>query len=170
MMEKVKPMAYATFEQDIFIKVSPDTARDFLASMKNHPRIHPLIVSITPLAPATDPDGTVVQRYRIRDRMRLGPLTVAFTYHATTRLSAPDTLKLEAFQFPRIQLFNTTRFAAEGDGTRVSEQVSIEAPRLLMGIVLQQARQSHQQMLANLKQQLEAAVAAPSSPSEDQPS
>jgi ligand-binding SRPBCC domain-containing protein len=157
-------MAHAAFEQDIFIKALPDTARAFLATMKNHPRIHPLIIAITPLEPTTDPDGTVVQRYRIRDRMRLGPLTVAFTYHATIRLSAPDTLKLEAFQFPRIRLFNTTRFAAEGDGTRVSEQVSIEAPRLLMGIVLQQAQQSHQQMLANLKQQLEAAAgAAPSS-------
>ncbi len=150
-------MAQAAFEQDVFIKTAPKTARDFLAAMTNHPKIHPLIVSITPLAPTTDPDGTVVQHYQIRDRMRVGPFTLVFRYHATTREHGPDELKLSAFQFPGIKLFNTTRFVAEGDGTRVSEQIRIEAPRLLMGTVLRQAQQSHQQMLSNLKRQLEAA-------------
>ncbi len=149
-------MAHAAFEQTIFIDASPDLAQDFLASMKNHPKIHPLIVSITPLAPTTDPDGTTVQHYRIRDRMRLGPFRIAFNYPATTRLGGPGELKLEALQFPRIRLRNITRFVAEGAGTRVSEDVQIEAPRLLMGTVLREARQSHQQMLANLKKQLEA--------------
>ncbi len=153
-------MAHAAFEQAIFIDAPPDRAQDFLASMQNHPQIHPLIVAIIPLPPTIDPDGLTVQHYHIRDRMRLGPLTIAFTYHTTTRLVGPGELKLEAFQFPRVRLFNTTRFLAEGAGTRVSEEVHIEAPRLLMGIVLRQARQSHQQMLANLKQQLEAASGA----------
>jgi len=157
-------MAHTTFEQDIFVNASPETARAFLAAMKNHPKIHPLIVAIEALDPMTAPDGTPVQRYHIRDRMRLGPFTIAFTYLATLRTGTLGELIFEAFQFPRIRLFNTTCCLPEERGTRVKEEVKIEAPRLLMGTVLRQARQSHQEMLANLKQQLEEAQGAASAP------
>ncbi|SRR5579883_309790 len=157
-------MAHAAFEQDIFVSVPPEMVSNFLAAMQNHPQIHPLIVAITPLDPTTGQDGRLVQRYHIRDRMRLGPFTLAFTYLATLQTDAPGELHFEAFQFPRIRLSNTTRCLPEGTGTRVSEQVQIEAPRLLMRTVFQQARQSHHHMLLNLKRHLEAAQATASAP------
>lgn len=149
-------MAQRYFEQDIFVEAAPETARVFLASLQNHAKIHPLIIAVQSLGESKTPDGLVVGHYNIRDRMRLGPFTLRFTYRVNQWLDAEGNWHSEAFQFPRITLRNTTRFLPEGSGTRLKEEVRIDAPRLLSSFVFQQARESHRQMLLNLKKQLEA--------------
>lgn len=149
-------MTQTYFEQDIFIDTTPETARAFLASLQNHAKIHPLIVTVQSLGESKTPDGLVVGHYNIRDRMRLGPFTVRFTYRVHQWLDAEGNWLSEAFQFPRITLRNTTRFLPEGSGTRLKEEVRIDAPRWLSAFVFRQAWESHRQMLLNLKKQLEA--------------
>jgi hypothetical protein len=153
-------MTQTYFEQDIFVEAAPETARAFLASLQNHAKIHPLIVAIQPLGESKTPDGLVVGHYAIRDRMRLGPFTMRFTYRVNQWLDAEGNWLSEAFQFPRITLRNTTRFLPEGSGTRLKEEIYIEAPRWLSTFVLQQARESHRHMLLNLKKQLEAPMSS----------
>lgn len=148
-------MTQTSFEQAIFVEAAPETARAFLASLHNHAKIHPLIVAIQSLGETTTPDGQVVGHYKIRDRMRLGPFTTSFTYRVNQWLDAEGNWLSEAFQFPRITLRNTTRFLPEGSGTRLKEEIRIDAPRWLSRFVFQQAQESHRHMLLNLKHLLE---------------
>ena len=51
-------MAERSFEHDIFIEAAPEVVYNFLASQTNHQKIHPLIVSITPLPDEPDKPDT----------------------------------------------------------------------------------------------------------------
>jgi len=149
-------MTQASFEQDVFIEVPPETVRAFLAALTNHSKIHPLIIAIEVLGTSSSPEGIEVGHYKIRDRMRLGPFTMTFTYRTNQWLDVQGNWVSEAYQFPRIMLRNTTHFLPEGSGTRLKEEIRIDTPRLLARFVYRQAFDSHRQMLHNLKKQLEA--------------
>lgn len=144
-------MAHSSFTIDTFIQASPDALRRFLAPLDNHTKIHPLIISIQQDGTMTSNDGTILQRYRITDRMKLGPFTIQFTYRVTNRLGPSGEIIYEAFQSPRIHLYNTTFLQPEGDGTRLREDVQIDAPAILLQTVYKGAIQSHQEMFARLK-------------------
>ncbi len=148
-------MTNARFEQEIFIQTPPEKALGFMENVENHLKVHPLMVSIRLLETSTAPDGTPVQSYAIRDRMRLGPLIIRFTYHAALQVRPEGELIFDAFQFPRIKLHNIFRFQPEEAGTRVKEEVNIQAPRFLIKMVYEQAQQSHRRMWLNLKELLE---------------
>ena len=113
-------------------------------------------MAIQSLGESKTPDGLIVSHYTIRDQMRLGPLTMRFTYRVHQWLDTGGNWLSEAFQSPRITLRNTTRFLPEGSGTRLKEEIHIDTPRWLSSFVFRQARESHRQMLLNLKKQLEA--------------
>jgi ligand-binding SRPBCC domain-containing protein len=149
-------MTQTYFEQDIFIEAPPERVRAFLAALTNHARIHPLIVTIDALGTTKTSDGIEIGHYKIRDRMRLGPFNLTFTYRVNQWLDAQGNWLSEAFQFPRIILRNTTHFLPEGSGTRLKEEIRIDTPRLLARFVFRQAHDSHHQMLLNLKKLLEA--------------
>ena len=148
-------MANTAFEQDIFIAVQPEVVRDFLSTLHNHPKIHPLIIDVRHTNTTTAPDGTQVNHYLIRDQLRQGPFTYKITYRVTMNVNDAGAIISDAYQFPRIYLHNETHFLPQGNGTRVKERVEIRAPRLLIGIVYQQAILSHRKMLENLKSVLE---------------
>jgi ligand-binding SRPBCC domain-containing protein len=154
-------MAEAHFEQEIIIQAPLEDVLAFMEKMENHQKIHPLVVSIRLIESASAPDGVPIRNYAIRDRMRLGPLTISFTYHTAFQVRPGGELILDATQFPRILLHNIFRFQPEGAGTRVKAEVNIQAPRLLIKTVFEQAQQSHRQMWLNLKTLLEAQGAAP---------
>ncbi|GCE23399.1 SRPBCC family protein [Dictyobacter kobayashii] len=151
-------MAQKIFEQDIYIAAPPEKVKTFLTSLHNHRQIHPLIVDIQLVeTPITHADGSLVSHYRVRDRIPLGPFTISVTYSVTMQITANGDLNSTAAQFPAVYLFNTTKCSVEGDGTRVSEYIKIQAPALLMGTTYKQASQSHVQMFQRLKQLLENA-------------
>ncbi len=154
-------MATTQFTQEIVIQAPPENVLGFLDNADNHPKIHPMVVGIRLTETTSAPDGTPVRNYAIRDRMRLGPFTIRFTYRAAFQRRSGSELVFDAVQFPRIKLHNIFHFQPEGMGTRVTEQVNIQAPRLLIKTVYEQAQHAHQQMLLNLKKQLEEQGAAP---------
>lgn len=153
-------MARAMFTKSIYIAASPSVVKASLADYSHHSVIHPLIVRVEALAPTTTPEGTALRRYKITDRVRMGPFTFPITYLATISESADGALVSDAYQQPRVHLHNVTRFQPEGDGVRVEERVDINAPRLLVSYTLKQASQAHEKMLANLKTMLESGAQA----------
>ena len=145
-------MAHSSFTLDTFIQAPPEALRIFLASLDNHPKIHPLIISVQHASPIMSADGTeLLQCYRITDRMKIGPFTIHFTYRVTNRVGQTGEIIYEAFQSPRIHLYNTTFLLPERNGTRLKEDVQIDAPSILMKTVYKGAIQSHQEMFARLK-------------------
>jgi hypothetical protein len=148
-------MAQASFEQDIFIQTSPEKVRAFLSNLDNHPQIHPLIVNIRHTQTSTASDGTVINQYVIRDRMKQGPFLMTFTYRVEMNINVQGEIIYDAHQFPGIYLHNTTQCLAEGSGTRVKERVEITSPGLLMNTVYTQGQSSHAEMFKNLKKVLE---------------
>lgn len=157
---EVVAMAHRTFEQSLYIAASPALVREHLASYEHHDIIHPMIAAVRELDPQYLADGTTQLCYAITDRMRLGPLTLRFTYLATICEDADGELVSDAYQRPRVHLRNTTRCEASGAGTLVHERVTVEAPRPLVGFVLRQAQRAHRALLANLKALLESPVPA----------
>lgn len=148
-------MAHTSFKQDIFIATSSEKVTDFLVGLNNHSQIHPLIVKVEQTASSTAEDGTEIKHYKIRDRMKQGPFTIAFTYDVTIGINTQGEIVSDAYQKPGIHLHNITRCLPEGNGTRVTEYVEITAPRLLIQTVFKQGLASHKEMFANLKKVLE---------------
>ncbi|GLV56794.1 hypothetical protein KDH_36330 [Dictyobacter sp. S3.2.2.5] len=148
-------MAQSSFEQDIFIHASPEEVKTFLSTLDNHTQIHPLIVNIRHTHTSTAPDGTTINHYVIRDRMKQGPFLMTFSYRVEMSINAQGTIVYDAHQTPGIYLHNTTQCLAEGGGTRVKERVEITSPGLLAKTVYTQALASHQEMFIKLKQLLE---------------
>ena len=148
-------MPQTSFEQDIFISTSPEKVKNFLTTLSNHRQIHPLIVNIQHTATTTATDGSEVNHYKIRDRMKQGPLMFSFTYDVEMSINAQGEIVFDAHQSPGIHLHNITRCHPEGAGTRVIERVEITAPSLLIKTVYKQGLASHQEMFVNLKKLLE---------------
>jgi hypothetical protein len=148
-------MAQSSFEQDIFIQASPITVKTFLSTLDNHKQIHPLIVDIRHTHTSTAPDGTTINHYVIRDRLKQGPFTMTISYRVEMSINAEGTIVYDAHQSPGIYLHNTTQCVPEGNGTRVKERVEITSPGLLAKTVYTQALASHKEMFSDLKKLLE---------------
>jgi hypothetical protein len=148
-------MAQATFTQRIWIAAPPTTVEAALAAYRDHSRIHPLIVAVRQIASQSAPDGGALDRYIITDRVPFGPLRLPATYLATIWRAADGALVSDAYQFPRVHLHNVTRCQPEGVGTRVDEDITIQAPGPLIRYVRRQALAAHRDLLANLKRFLE---------------
>lgn len=139
-------MRHTAFEVSVVVPAEPDEVRDFLADLRRCARIHPLIVRVDRLGERMPG----VHRYRIRDRMRLGPMTIAFSYLVETTRTAEGDIVSDAYQFPRIHLHNVTSFTPVEGGTLVHEQVTITAPRFLVNTVRREGSRAHRVMLDNL--------------------
>jgi ligand-binding SRPBCC domain-containing protein len=144
-------MAQTSFEHDIFIHASPEKVRAFLSTLDNHTQIHPLIVNVRHSETSTASDGTVIDHYIIRDRMKQGPFLLTFSYRVEMSIDTTGVIVSDAHQFPGIYLHNRTQCLPEGSGTRVKESVEITAPGLLLKTVYTQALSSHKKMFEKLK-------------------
>jgi|SRR5579883_660975 hypothetical protein len=149
-------MAQTTFDQDIFIAAPLERVRTHLtALMTRIEEIHPLVIATQHVKTTTAPDGSAIEHYRVRDRMKLGPFSITFTYRVEMSASPEGRLVSHAYQSPGIHLYNTTWCEPEGNGTRVREHIEITAPRLLMNITYNGAATAHQELFAKLKARLE---------------
>jgi hypothetical protein len=148
-------MAERRFEQSIEIGVAPELVHAFLADLHNHRELHPLIERIEELPP--DPRRPTVRRYRVTDRMRLGPLWFHISYLAELKSLPPDEIAAAAWQTPRIEVLTHYQAApASGGGTRLREEVLMKAPLLLIGYAHRQAEAAHRETFAKLKVLLES--------------
>lgn len=153
--------ATATLYNQVDIAVAPARVGKFFADFKNFTAIHPLMVAIVDRVPRPDvPDdpGALARKwYKVTDRLPCGPLTLHIRYDVALCAAGPQALRFEAWQWPRIHLHN--RISWHGlpqGGTRVQEELALQAPGLLLPLVQRMAQAAHADSFARLKKRLEA--------------
>ncbi len=132
------------------VPAAPELVRAFYTDLHNIQCVHPLVVSVHSTGRTNGPDG-YVEEYRVRDRIALGPLTLAIGY--TARLAVPirGDVVTEARQFPGVRLDGVVSFDPVGSGTRITERLRIAAPRPLAAVTVRQAVAAHAEMLAGIR-------------------
>lgn len=142
-----------TFTTEIYIQAAPERVIEFLADLSAHDKIHPLIVSVEEV----DVPEEQFRRYRITDRVPMGPFKIKAIYEADIWRTDDGNLKSIARQSPGVVLHNTTTATPQQGGTLLREVVSVKAPALLQRFVFRQAEESHQKMFERVKAYLETA-------------
>ena len=149
-------MPPADFVHEIEIRVALGKLHAFLCDLENYVPLHPLIESIEEIP--TTPELPGARRYRVVDRIPLGPLRLRTAYVAALDPVSECEVHGHAWQSPGIRLHTVYSLEAVEDGaagTRLVERVNVEAPRLLRAFVISQARRSHGETLAKMKKLLE---------------
>jgi carbon monoxide dehydrogenase subunit G len=136
------------------IPAPPDAVRDFYVDLDNIKDLHPLVVSVEVLSHEQTPDG-YQKTYRVRDRIPMGPLTMGIAYWAQVRVPANGDVITEARQFPRVRLNGRVSFEPVNGGTRLTERLTIAAPRLLAPMTQREAVDAHVAMLAGIRAHFE---------------
>ena len=126
----------------------------FLCDLHNLRELHPFIVAIEDLPPSPELPGA--QRYRIEDRIPLGPIRLRTSYVAAMEPVAGGELRGHAWQKPGVHLLTTYTLHERNGATELREHCAIDAPWLLRGFVATQARRAHEETLAKLKAHFEA--------------
>ena len=135
------------------IDVTPAVLHTFLCDLNNYVPLHPLIESIEELAPSDELPHA--KRYRVVDRIPLGPFKLRAVYVAALDPISENEVHGYAWQFPSIRLLTVYRLTATSLGTHLVESVSVHAPRLFRRFVVNQARQAHAETLGKMKRLLE---------------
>jgi hypothetical protein len=137
------------------IPAPPDVVRDFYVDLDNIKEFHPLVVSVQVLSHSRS-EGGYQQTYRVRDRIPLGPLTLPITYWAQVQVPTRGDVITEARQFPRVRLNGVVSFQPTEAGTRLTERLTIAAPRLLAATTEREAVDAHVVMLAGIRSHFES--------------
>ena len=145
-------MSEQKFTTEIYINANSAHVLDFLEDLSGHDKIHPLIISVKELDVAEEQ----FRRYRITDRVQMGPFKIKAVYEADVWRTDDGKRESIARQSPSVVLRVTTTAAPQADGTLLSEIVSVKAPALLQNFVFRQARDAHQKMFERLKEYLES--------------
>jgi hypothetical protein len=155
-MTRGSPWWLACAERTVsdLVPASPDRVRDFYVDLDNIAKVHPLVVSVQSTARTQTGDG-YAQTYRVRDRLRLGPVVLGIAYTARLSVPAHGDVLTQARQFPRVRLDGVVSFEETGGGTRVTERIRIEAPRPLAAVTVRQAVAAHAEMLAGIRRHFE---------------
>ena len=146
-------MPSSDFVHEIEIRVPCARLHAFLCDLRNYVPLHPLIESIQELA-ATD-EMPRARRYRVVDRIPLGPFRLRTVYIAALEPLTEHEVHGHAWHSPGIRLHTIYALQDTVSGTRLVERVSIEAPRILRRFVVSQTRPSHEETLAKMKVLLE---------------
>lgn len=136
------------------VPAPPDAVRDFYVDLNNIRLVHPLIVSVETVSRSETPDG-YQQTYRVVDRIPLGPLTIRTGYRARLRVPIRGDVLTEADQSPGVRLRGRVSFEPVDGGTRITERISIAAPRLLARVTIREGVKAHVKMLAGIRSHFE---------------
>jgi hypothetical protein len=137
------------------IPAAPDVVREFYVDLDNITEFHPLVVSVQVLSRSQN-EGGYQQTYRVRDRIPLGPLSMRITYWARVQVPADGDVITEARQFPMVRLNGLVSFQPIETGTRLTERLTIAAPRLLAATTQREAVHAHVAMLAGIRSYFES--------------
>jgi hypothetical protein len=137
------------------VPAPPDVVRDFYVDLDNIKEFHPLVVSVEVLLRSQTDEG-YQHTYRVRDRIPLGPLTLPITYWAQVHVPTDGDVITEARQFPRVRLNGVVSFQPTEAGTRLTERLTISAPRLLAATTEREAVDAHVVMLAGIRSHFES--------------
>ncbi len=144
-------MSVGQFEHEIFIRASREKLIDLFSNIDRHQIIHPLIIKVEKV-PAAPP---VLGRYFITDQLALGPVKFKIVYRADVLQVTESEIHTEAWQSPGVHVINHSYYTPESGGTRMREQITIEAPWPVFGYTFQQAKIAHQEMLKRIKNLME---------------
>jgi hypothetical protein len=136
------------------VPAAPEQVRAFYVDLDNMKLVHPLVVSVRRTASRQADDG-YVQRYRVTDRIRLGPIVIRISYRAWLHVPAHGDVITEARQFPGVRLRGAVTFEPIQGGTRIVERIRIVAPRPLAAVTIRQAASAHIAMLAGMRRRFE---------------
>ncbi len=150
-------MPAADFVLEVEIRVPQARLHAFLCDLHNYVPLHPLIESIEEISPTEEMPRA--RRYRVVDRVPLGPFRLRTSYTAALESVSPEEVRGYAWQSPGVRLQTNYALEKTESGTRLVERVCIEAPRLLRRFVVSKARQSHEETLAKMKALLERPIA-----------
>jgi hypothetical protein len=146
-------LARAEFQHSIEIAVPRAVLHAFLCDLENYVPLHPLIESIRAL-PAK-PDRPRAKRYRVVDRIPVGPFRMRSVYTAALDPISESEVHGLAWQSPGIHLHTTYALEPAGAGTRLTETCRVDAPWPMLRFVVHQASSSHRTTLEKLKGLLE---------------
>ena len=157
-------MSPIDFVLEIEIRVGRARLHAFLCDLHQIVPLHPLIESIEEIA--TTDEMPSARRYRVVDRIPIGPFRFRTVYTAALDPVTEYEVRGYAWQSPGIRLCTVYELKDVAAGTRLVERVSIEGPRLLRRFVVSQARRSHAESLNQMKALLEGhgEVVAPITP------
>lgn len=145
------------FVHEIEIAVPRARLHRFLCDLHGYLPLHPLIVSIDDLPP--DPLRPQARRYRVLDRIPLGPFRIKARYVASLDPVSESEVIGRAWQSPGIEVRTHYALSDLGAGTRLVERVSIRAHWLLRRFVASQAQRAHLETLRKMKALLEGGAA-----------
>jgi hypothetical protein len=141
--------ARRTLAEDV--PAPPNRVREFYVDLNNIRLVHPLVISVRTLARSDTARG-YVQTYRVTDRIPIGRFTLRTMYTARLHVPVDGDVVAEARQFPLVRLHSVVTFDGIDGGTRIVEQMRIDAPWLLDGITVRQAVQAHAEMWSNIRE------------------
>ncbi|MGW4099555.1 SRPBCC family protein [Mycobacterium sp. NPDC004974] len=129
------------------VPAPPEQVRALYVDLDNISQVHPLVQWVRSTSRVDLADG-YQQDYQIRDRIPLGPFALPITYRTRLIVPTAGAVTAQARQFPQVQLDSQVDFAATETGTRITEELTIAAPRPLLAITVEQAVDAHATMLA----------------------
>ncbi|TPG33854.1 SRPBCC family protein [Mycolicibacterium hodleri] len=132
------------------VPAEPSDVRAFYCDLQNITELHPLVVSVETIHREETADS-YTQIYRVRDRIPIGPLRPGITYTARVQVPRHGDVLTEARQFPHVLLSGRVSFDQVAGGTRLTERLRIQAPRLLAAITVREAVAAHTEMLAGIR-------------------
>jgi hypothetical protein len=142
-----------TFRYSVDAGVDRAAAIRLFSDFSRHAELHPLIVEVREVRPA--PEG-VVRRYKIEDRMPLGPFHFSITYTADVLRVAEDRIVTVARQRPATTVHNETRLSLVAERLRADVEITLTAPTLLFRYAFRQAERAHTEFAARLAKALNA--------------
>ncbi|MEV0673867.1 SRPBCC family protein [Mycobacterium sp. NPDC050441] len=129
------------------VAAPPEQVRAFYVDLDHISQVHPLVQWVRSTSRVDLADG-YRQDYQVRDRIPLGPLSLPITYRARLIVPAAGVVTAQARQFPQVRLDSRVDFTPIDTGTRITEELTIAAPRPLLAITVEQAVAAHATMLA----------------------
>lgn len=136
------------------IPALPADVRAFYTDLDNLRLVHPFVTSVRTVCRSETAVG-YVQTYRVGDRIPVGPVTLRLNYIARLSVPVAGDVLTEARQFPRVRLTGRVAFEPIDIGTRIVEQMRIEAPRPLAPMTIRKAVEAHASMLACIRRRFE---------------
>lgn len=161
-------MASLSFEKRIEIRAGSERIYAELTNPKRHIGLQPLLVEVDEPAAAHDEanEGRCEAASRVFTAVEVVPLAFGYTVRNRIAVRLEQTrpgeiVEFEARSRPGVHVRSRFTLSAEGDHTRVHEQVHVDVPFLLRGLVAPRAEAAQESLLRNLKRRLEVDAGKP---------
>lgn len=149
--------ASQSFHLQCDIRAPASLVHEYLCDLENYVELHPLIESIAEIKAVSELPNA--RRYRVVDRIQLGPLRFRIVYTAALQAVNSTRVRGYAWQFPGVHLatlYEVSTTDADPAMTCLRESTEVTAPWGLRRIVCSQAARAHAETLRRLQQTLGA--------------